>query len=236
MKRLLLVLFVSLLCAGYVFSQIPQSSMYEVKRAIDLMNLNRAHRGDLKSMLTETDIQGSPYLNDEFIEGSVYTTSKTRYEGVSLRYNIFNDDIEFRSDDGQVMVLAVPEVIEKVEFGDYQFEYIFYFVSNKTRRGYFALLEEGKASLYFRPQVKFEEAKKPAAYQDAQPAKFSKRPDTYYIRIDREAARPVSKPKDLLEVFSRHKDEVAAFIKKNKVKTNNVESLKELVQFYNSLQ
>ena len=145
MKRLLLVLFASLLCAGYVFSQISQSSMYEVKRAIDLMNLNRAHRGDLKSMLTETDIQGSPYLNDEFIEGSVYTTSKTRYEGVSLRYNIFNDDIEFRSDDGQVMVLAVPEVIEKVEFGDYQFEYIFYFISNKTRRGYFALLEEGKA-------------------------------------------------------------------------------------------
>jgi hypothetical protein len=46
----------------------------------------------------------------------------------------------------------------------------------------------------------------------------------------------VSKPKDLLEVFSGHKDEVAAFIKKNKVKTNNVESLKELVQFYNSLQ
>ena len=236
MKRLIFVLIISSLCAGPAFSQIPQSSLYEMKRAMDLMNLNKAHRGDFQSMLTEADIQGSPYLNDEFIEGSVFTTSKTQYEGVPLRYNIYNDDIEFRSDDGQVMVLAAPEVLEKVEFGDYQFEYIFYHVVNKTRRGFFTVIEKGKASLYSRPQIKFEEAKQPAAYQDAQPAKFTKRPDVYYIRIDMEAAKPVTKQKDLQEAFSDHKAEIASFIKKNKIKANSPESLKELVQYYNSLE
>ncbi len=51
---------ISVLCAGPAFSQIPQSSLYEMKRAMDLMNLNKAHRGDFQSMLTEADIQGSP--------------------------------------------------------------------------------------------------------------------------------------------------------------------------------
>ena len=123
---------------------------------MDLMNINKALRNESHSVFTDPDIEGSPYLNDDFIEGSVYTNSKTQYEGVPLRYNIYSDEIEFRSDNGQVMVLAAPEVLEKV--GDYQFEYIFYQILNNSRRGYFAVLEKGKASLYSRSQINFTEA------------------------------------------------------------------------------
>ncbi len=235
MKRLLFVLIFAALGAGSVFSQISPS-LYEVKRAMDLMNINKALRNESHSVFTDPDIEGSPYLNDDFIEGSVYTNSKTQYEGVPLRYNIYSDEIEFRSDNGQVMVLAAPEVLGKVEFGDYQFEYIFYQILNKSRRGYFAVLEKGKASLYSRSQINFTEAKKPAAYQDAQSAKFTKMAEIYFVSVDKEAAKPVSKPKSLQEVFPDHKTEIAAFIKKNRVKTNNPESLKELVRYYNSLE
>jgi hypothetical protein len=66
------------------------------------------------------------------------------------------------------------------------------------------------------------------------PARFVKRPNEYYIRIGKEPAMLIAKRKDLEEVFPDHKDEISDFIKKNKVKPNDPELLKELVQFYNS--
>jgi hypothetical protein len=45
----------------------------------------------------------------------------------------------------------------------------------------------------------------------------------------------ITKKKDLEEAFPDHKDEISGFIKKNKVKPNKPELLKELVQYYNSL-
>lgn len=235
MKRLLFFLTCSLFCITNAFSQNTFQSMYEIKRVVDLINFNKTQHGEFRRTLSEENIMGSPYLNDEFIEGSVFTKSKTQYAGVPLRYNIFNDEIEFRTDDGQVLALASAEVIEKVEFGDFNLEYIPYMVVKRMRRGFFNVLEKGNATLYQRLRVVFEDAKQPAAYQDAQPAKFVKRPDEYYIRAGMEPAVPVNKNKDLQSAFPDHKKEIAEFIKKNRVRTNNPESLKELVKYYNSL-
>jgi len=218
-----------------MFAQMTYHSAYEIKQAIDFFNYNKAHTNRPFVTLTEAEIKGSPFFHEEFTEGSVFTTSKTQFVSVPLRYNIFNDQIEFRSTDGQAYEIGVPEVIEKVEFGEYQMEYLPYLSSKKLKRGFFNILEKGRASLYSKQRVIFEEAKNPGAYQDAQPARFVSRPDEYYIKVGMEAAKPVYKSKDLAEVFPDHQKEIIAFIKKNKLRHNNPDNLKELVQFYNSL-
>lgn len=211
-------------------------SEYEIRQAIDLFNSNSIAKGDSKSMLSESDIEGSPYLNDEFIEGTVFTTSKTQYIGVPLRYNIYSDQIEFKAGDGPVQALAAPEIVEKVQFGEYKIVYIPFAISKKIRRGFFREIESGdKAVLLARSQVLFEDAKKPAAYQEAEPPKFVRKPDDYYIRVGKEPARLISRKKDLEEVFPDHKKEVNSFIKENKVKPNKPERLTKLIQYYNSL-
>jgi hypothetical protein len=189
---------------------------YEILQAVDFFSINKLERGDWKRVLTETDIEGSPYLNDEFKEGTVFMTSKTKFVEMPLRYNIFNDQVEFRSDDGSLMVLSVPEVIEKVEFGE-------------------TTLEKGEASLYSRPRVTFEDARKPGAYSEAKPPRFIKRPDEYYIRIGKEPAELISKKKDIEELFTEHEKEMQEFIRKNKININRPEDLIKVVQFYNSL-
>jgi hypothetical protein len=234
MKRLLIILIVSLFCIANAFTQNTFHSAYEIKQAIDLLDFNRRHSGNTSNVLTEANINGSPFLNDEFIEGSLFTTSKTQYVGVPLRYNIYNDQIEFLPGEGPAQELAAPETIEMIEYGDYIFEYIPYTVAKKIYRGFFIVEEKGNATLYSKPQVNFQDAKKPAAYQDAVPAQFIKRPDTYYIRVGMEPAMLIAKKKDLEEVFPDYENEIADYIKKNKVRPNNPESLKELVQFYNS--
>ena len=187
-------------------------------------------------MLTENDIEGSPYLNDDFIKGTIYTTSQTRYVDVPLRYNIYSEQVELKSGDGPVQSLAPPEIVEKVEFGDYILVYVPFKVSRNIRRGFFRVIESGdKAVLLARAQVLFEDAKKPAAYQDAEPPKFIRKSDDYFIRIGKEPAMLISRKTDLEEVFQNHQKEVSSFIKKNKVKPNKPERMAELVKYYNSL-
>jgi len=210
-------------------------SLYEVKQAMEFFYFNKMQRGDIGSSLGLEDIEGSPYLNDDFINGSVFTKSKTEFVGVPLRYNIFNDNIEFKTEDGTVMAVAGPETIEKIEFGDHKMMYLPYGNINKPRKGYFIVIEEGKASLLSRPRMAFQEAKEPAAYQDAQPAKFIRQTDEYYIRVGDRLAQLMRKKSDLSDVFPDHKKEIQAFIKDNRIRANKPDALKELVQYYNSL-
>ena len=232
MKRFLITIFIFFIVSGSLFAQTP----YQIREAIDFFNSNKLQRGEQRGMLTADDIEGSPYLNDKFIEGAVFTTSKTKYVGVPLRYNIYNDQIEFKSGENQVQALAAPEVIEKVEFGDYTMVYIPFVITKKIRRGFFVEMEKGeKAALYARPRIVFEKATKPAAYQEAEPAKFDRKSDEYYIRIGMEPAQLISRRKDLEEVFPNHKKEVKSFIKENRVRPNKPERIEKLVEFYNSL-
>lgn len=219
----------------FVTIDLSAQTTYEILQAVDFFSINRLEKGDWKRVLTESDIEGSPYLNDEFIEGAVFTTSKTKYVGLPLRYNIFNDQIEFRLEDGSVQVMTVPEVLEKVEFGETILEYSIYSNLKKVKRGFFVVLEKGSASLYSRPMVNFEEAKKPGAYSEAKPPRFIRRPDEYYIRIGKEPAELISNKKDLEGLFTDHSEEMQEYFRKNKIKTNRTEDLIKVVQYYNSL-
>ena len=42
------------------------------------------------------NIQGSPYLNDEFTEGEIYFDGKFKIEQVPLRLNLNNGEMEFK--------------------------------------------------------------------------------------------------------------------------------------------
>ena len=218
----------------FTFSSSFSQTIYEVRRAMDLFESNKLQTGDWQNPLTESDIEGSPYLNDEFIAGTVFTVMKQQYVDIPLRYNIFNDQIEFKSGD-KVQALAAPEIVELVEFGKYQMVYIPFSNLKKIKKGFFIVLEEGKASLYIRSEIEFKKPTEPGAYKEAEPAKFIKKNDQYYIKIGVEQAKKVGNKKELVDSFPDNKDKIESFIKKNKIKTNKPESLKELVQFYNSI-
>jgi len=208
---------------------------YELSQAMDFYRTNKLMKGEVNNSLTEDDIEGSPYLNKDFIDGSVYTTSKIQYNDIPLRYNIYNDEMQFKSPEGNVAAIAAPEVIEKVTFGDYTMVYVPFTNAKKIRRGFFILLVDGNAKLYGRPNVEYRPPVPPAAYKEPEPAKFMEQPETYYIRLGLEAAQKIEKKKDLEAIFPDHKKEVANFIKKNKINHRKEDKLKELVEYYNTL-
>jgi len=233
MKDLFLTLIFISGIVGVSFGQLPLG--YLLREKMDLYESNKLASGKNKSTLSEKDIEGSPYLNDEFENGSIYTIQKIQYADVPLRYNIFNDDLEFKTPTDEVQALATPEIVEKAFFGNTLMVYSPYLQGNKNKNGFFIILVEGKASLYAKPNVIFKEATEPAAYKEAEPAKFVKKSDDYYIRIGTGQAQIISSKKELISAFPDNQDKVESFISKNKTKLNKPESLKELFDFYNSL-
>ncbi|HPF51856.1 MAG TPA: hypothetical protein PK335_09800 [Draconibacterium sp.] len=227
------VIFLVLVLSSALFAKAQVD--YTLRNAYEFYRSNRVATGEYRNVLTEKDIQGSPYLNDEFIKGSIYTLSKTQYADIPLRYNIYNDEIEFETEDKKVAALDAPEVVEKVTFGNYTMEYIPFEVAKKVKKGFFEILLKGKASLYARPDVEFHQAKAPQPYKDAEPAKFIRKADNYYLRFGMEPAVSCGNKKELVESFPEHKNEMEAFIKKNKINVKKEDELKKLVEYYNSL-
>lgn len=221
-----------------IFSNITYSiaqSSYQLAQTFEFFQTNKLQRGESNQGIAESDIEGSPYLNDEFIEGTVYTTSSLQYNNIPLRYNIFSNNLEFKTPENIIMTIATPEIIEIAEFGDYKMSYIPYAISKKIKRGFLTEIEKGKLSLYSKQEVQYQEPTKAAAYEDPEPARFVLQPDSYFIRVELNEAKIINNKKELIAIFPDHKKEVAAFIKKNKVKTNKEESLVKLLKYYNSL-
>ncbi len=235
MKYVLFILIFTLPFLTKSFAQVSLYTDYEIKQAIDFYNFNKFEKEKFAIRISEPEIDGSPFLNDEFIDGSIFTTSKTRYVSVPLRLNIYNEQVEFKSNDGQAYAIAVPEVIEKVEFGEYTIEFIPYMASNKIKRGFFIVLEKGDISLYSKQNVVYEPASPAAPFKDPQPARFRRKPDEFYIRKGMEPANLVLNKKNLIEVLSIENPKINAYFKKNKVRMKNPESLKDLITYCNSL-
>lgn len=230
MKTVLIVIACILISAGITSAQ----SNYQITESLEFFR-SQLQSDNWKDMLAESNIEGSPYLNDEFINGTIFTTSKMQFQNIPLRYNIYNDNLEFKTPENKVMGIAAPEIIERVEFGEFKLVYLPYSILKKINRGFFKELVFNHVSLYSKAEIAYEKATEPAAYQDAKPAKFLERPNTYFLRIEKEAAILITNKKELIELFPKYHNEVETYIKKNKIKIKNEDQLVDLVNYYNSL-
>lgn len=227
LKKYLVLLFLVIISA-IAFAQAD----YQVKQLSDYYRTNKMVTSDWRRDLSLEDIEGTPFMEKEFTKGAIYTIQKQKFVDVPLRYNMYNDKIEFQTTDGAAAEIAVPDDVEKVEFGSYVFSFVKF---QDGKKGFMQVIEQGNASLYAQHKVLFRDRKAPAAYQDSEPARFEKIPVIYFISVGDAAAMPVGNKKEVIQIFPDHQPEIEAFISKNKIKTNKPEALAELVKYYNSL-
>ncbi len=229
------ILFAFLFIIGLVnYSKSQVTFPYEMQQAIDFYRTNK-FIAESKNSSANSGIEGSPYLEDEFVKGSIFTIQRQQYVDIPLRYNIYNDDLEFKTPTDEIQALATPGILEKAVFGNTQIVYSSFELVNKIKKGFFIVLEEGKVSLYAKPGIMFREATLPGAYKEAEPAKFVRKPDEYYLRIGQEPAKLIGSKKELETAFPDNQDKIKSYISKNKTKVNKPENLIELVKYYNSL-
>jgi hypothetical protein len=220
------------ICFLLPFSAFTQIQNDFENRAINQL-LNEHYFRSINKSKMAFDYKGSPYENEGFEKGSLITNNKQEYKDVPLRYNIYNDEIEFKNDDN-IMALENPNQFEFITIGKSKYVYLPFTSKKIAKKGYFKVIEEGKASLFVKPKVALSEAVRPGPYKDAVPATFSRTTDEIYVKTGDKEPQLVAGKKSFEEIFSDKPSQVAGFLKENKIKANNVDDVLKLVKFYNA--
>ncbi len=180
------------------------------------------------------NIEGTPYLNDEFSPGNVILNDSTIYKDIPLRYNAYSDQMEFKHSNGVVLILDKAGSYKEVQIGEKRFVYTTLSCEKNKFTGFFEILVKGKATLFKKYTVNITDPQPAQPFKDPVPAQYQFKPESYYIVMD-DKTISVSNEKSLLNDLS-DKGGLAAFIKKNKLKTRKQEDLAEIVQYINSIE
>jgi hypothetical protein len=189
---------------------------------------------DARFSLKISEIQGTPYLDKEFNPGKITTNEGTVIADIPLRYNGSTDDLEFLKGEDHYVV-DPKTLVAKAEFGGKVFSCKQYDINNRTQSGFFEILNEGKATLLIRYTVKFYEKEPPKPFSDPKPARFDNPKKEYYLSFGGLPAKLITTKKSFLELFGNQKDEMDAFISKNKLSIKEDGELKKIVAHFNSL-
>jgi hypothetical protein len=179
---------------------------------------------------------GSPNLNDEFVNGEIFHNNQWRYMDIPIRYNIFNDEIEYKPKDKERIYALKPDTLfNMIIIPEDTFIVSLHEKDKGIKPGFFKLLANGKAALLVKMEVEFKEAQSATTHKMAMPAKFLKKPDKYYVKKQGELPINVKNVKKLIEQLGNHQDELTTYAKKEKLSGKKEKELKQLIYYYNSL-
>lgn len=183
--------------------------------------------------LNEKDIKGSAYLNPEFTLGTVYTLKNVHYTSIPLRYNIYNDVIEFKLQNDSIYAISNPEIIRQIEI---EGETFFYYRTDYNKAGYYSLKYEGEVQLLLKYNIGFHDAISAAAFAEAKPAIFQPKANTFFIKTKDELPVRISRKNDLKNIFGNKSDKMLTFIKQKKLNIRKEDDLLKIVEFINQMK
>ncbi len=233
MKLTLTLLFVSIFSQGFSQQEAYPSGFSSYEATYDKFASefgNFIHEKMAIYRLSEKDIKGSPYLNPEFTPGTVYTKKNVHYTQIPLRYNIYNDVIEFKLQNDSVYAISNPEIIRQIEIAG---ETFFYYRTAYNKAGYFSLKHAGDVQLLSKYNIGFKDAVPAGAYAQSTPPTFQSKANTFFIKIKDEAPVSIAKKNDLKKIFGKQSNEILSFIKKEKLNIREEEDLIKLIEYIN---
>ncbi len=228
MARRLFILFVLCLAMIQVSNGQISSTLNDF---YDNFRRNKAQGGNAVS-----NIMGSPHENSEFEKGDIYTTLKQHYSGILLRYNIFDNQMEFRNPEGEVNIISPPDIIDSVIIGESKYIYLPFISGSKETKSFFKVLTSREPFLLIKMYVVFKEPEPPGGYKEAVPATFVRMQDELYLTLSPGEPVKVNGKKEFLEFFPARKDEIDDFIKKNKIRFSKPEEVAMVMEYIYTLK
>lgn len=225
--------FLFTLCLAFSSVAFSQTfTITDLSSLSDLMSFEKNKSKDFNNP-SYANIEGTAYLNEEFVRGDVFINDTILIEEVPLRYNIYSDQMEFVS--AQEQVLVIDDAHKKFEFnlGGELFSIENYIDRGNTEHGVLQLVVDGDFRLYKRYQVDFKPATKTIGFQEAQPNRFTRQDDQYLLAVGEQTPETVRNHKDLLEKLKVHKPAIENYAKEQKLKLKKEEGLIQLIQYCN---
>ena len=214
MKNFKIVLFVFLVFQLNLYAQLP------VKTSKYNSNL-------------KTKIVGSPYTQKMFAQAKVGTVEQKNF----MRYNVFNDEFEFISNQKDTLILDKIEDFGTIVFPETnkKFQLVTYTNSkNKLFYGYLQNLKENNGFAIFKKEnIQYVDAKIAKTSMEVNmPAKYVKMDDTFYLKNkDKGTSEFPDNKKGLLKLFPDKKEAIETFLKENKIDFDSESDLMKIIDF-----
>ncbi len=183
----------------------------------------------------ETDINGFPFLYENWIKGSVHTENGKYYDKMLLRYDIAEDLIYFKSDNDESLRFVEPvnsfelelPITEKFKNGYPQ-------IDNYTSLSYYQVLfKNDKLSLLLKKEKYISEIR---PFNSAVTEKKFIENKSYYIFRDGKMEKFKPAKKDLISLFNDKSDLINSFITKSNIDFKVSTDIAKVFDFYYSLK
>lgn len=224
--KLILTLLIISIAGSSGFSQ--SSVMRSLSDLSDQYTLSKA-----RGILEYSDVEGSPYLNEAFVPGEVVINDTMVYSKIPVRYNIYNDRIEFQTSAGQILEIDILEQKTSYKIGSQFFISTDYIDRGEEEKGILEFLVDGKIQLYKQYIVDFKQATETKGYEDAKPNRFVRQDDEFLLVIDQGKPETFRNSKELMEKLTLINPGIEQYKKSQKLKLRSEEDLIRLIRYCN---
>jgi hypothetical protein len=183
------------------------------------------------------DVEGSPYLDEEYQPSQVYVKKVGQPLDSKLRYNAYSGEFEF-SQGGYRFEITNKEELDSIVYKGNSFIYTSYRDNgDRLEQGFLVRLARGSCSLYKRYMAEFHQAEPPATgYHDAKPARFEMEDPEYYLECGetRFPGKVTSFRKGkFLDRFGSLEKELKRYIRSQNLRLRKEEDLVAFIRYYN---
>ncbi|HFK5571591.1 MULTISPECIES: hypothetical protein [Elizabethkingia] len=188
--------------------------------------------GGRRPSTKEVVIDGDPYVNGkDYLPVSISGYSKNVQH---LRYNAYEDEMEFNKDNVNYYSDRLNDVIINFPTLNKKYEALHYILDEKAKYGYLVVLAEGpKYSLFKKETVELMKGEKGsnAFVKDANDY-YAKAKDVYLLKKGNQFFKLSKNGKDVLKLVD-NKPEIEGFIKSNKINFSKESDLIKFINFVN---
>lgn len=191
-----------------------------------------------KVIVTEqtSETIGSPFFNDEFIEGSITLQNEQTTNVLPLRYNAYENTLQFQRNNN---LYAMDSQTIK-EFELYLEDGLIRFVKGYNARRlaedeFVALLSDGEAKFMVKYSVNFHG--NVSGYSQATQVEEYVLAKNFYVKFgDNDVGRIRSlNERRVMRTFPSHREELEEYASQNNIQFDNVQHVARLFNYYNSL-
>lgn len=180
-----------------------------------------------------TDVTGSPYFYDFWVKGKVTLQNGKSYINDSLKYNIIDDKLIFKNDDGALMYFAEPVKefeLSGIALNPMHFTNGLPAVNGLNSNSYYQVIATGKIGLLKKVSKNITETKQ---YGSAVINKAFNTTYSYYSFQNGTLAKIIPNRKAIIALFDIKEDLLNDFLKKEKIDFKKDEDLYKLFTYLN---
>jgi hypothetical protein len=178
-------------------------------------------------------VEGSPYLQEEWIKGKLVTEQGYVFQDVFLRLNLIENTIHYKDPKGNEMIATMPirEVILPEQATSKTLRFVNSNILPSSKKGWYLLLHNANVS-FFKFYDKILSENRP--YNSATTEQRIMTKEKYFVMM-KNVSYPIKNIKDLQALFMDKQKDVEMFIKSLDTKKPLEERMIEIVEYYNVL-